>query len=156
MRRKDREVTDPGGIDRAIRACACCRVGFSAPEGAYIVPLSFGFSHEEGVRMFHFHGAKDGRKMDLMAQDPRVGFEMDTGYELRLSDDACECSAGFTSVIGTGTLRVVEDRQEKIRSLDLLMEQAGGKGAGEYPDAMLARTAVFRLTVKDVSCKFHP
>ncbi|HSK68706.1 MAG TPA: pyridoxamine 5'-phosphate oxidase family protein [Candidatus Limnocylindria bacterium] len=156
MRRKDREVTDPAEIDRVIRACACCRIGLNAPEGAYIVPLSFGFSHEGGVRVFHFHGARDGRKMDLMAQSPAAGFEMDTGYGLRLSGDACECSAGFKSVIGTGVLSVVEDRAEKARSLDLLMEQAGGKGTGEYPDAMLARTAVFRLTVKDVSCKFHP
>lgn len=155
MRRKDREVTDPVEIDRVIRACACCRLGFSAPDGAYIVPLSFGFSHENGVRVFHFHGARDGRKMDLMREDPRAGFELDTGYELKLSDIPCECSAGFTSVIGTGILSIVEDRAEKARSLDLLMEQAGGKG-GEYPDAMLSRTAVFRLTVGEISCKFHP
>ncbi len=156
MRRKDREVTDPAEIDRIIRDCACCRIGFAAPDGAYIVPLNFGFSHENGVRVFHFHGAMAGRKMDLMRENPRVGFEMETRYALTFSVEACDCSARFQSVMGTGVLSLVEDRAEKIRSLNLLMEQATGKPLWEYPDAMLARTAVFRLTVGDISCKFHP
>lgn len=43
MRRADRAVTDRERILRVIEACSCCRVGFSCPEGAYIVPLNFAF-----------------------------------------------------------------------------------------------------------------
>jgi nitroimidazol reductase NimA-like FMN-containing flavoprotein (pyridoxamine 5'-phosphate oxidase superfamily) len=85
-----------------------------------------------------------------------VGFELDTGHEPTFSDNACDCSTRFQSVIGTGVLSLVEDTAEKIRSLNLIMEQATGRPKWEYPEAMLTRTAVFRLTVREISCKFHP
>lgn len=43
MRRADRAVTDRERILQVIESCECCRVGFSCPEGAYIVPLNFAF-----------------------------------------------------------------------------------------------------------------
>lgn len=43
MRRADRAVTDRERILQVIESCTCCRVGFSCPEGAYIVPLNFAF-----------------------------------------------------------------------------------------------------------------
>ena len=43
MRRKDREITDPGKIREIIAACDCCRLGFCDGGRAYIVPLDFGF-----------------------------------------------------------------------------------------------------------------
>ena len=155
MRRADREITDPAAIDSLIRACRVCRLGFSHKGGAYIVPLNFGFSQEGGVRMFHFHGAGVGRKMDLMAENPQAGFELDTGYELVPGEQACEFSGRFQSVIGTGILRVVEDHAEKAASLKLMMEHETGRPDWDIPEAMLARTAVFRLTVTEISCKSH-
>ena len=39
MRRSDREVTSRAGIAEIIAACDCCRVGFAAEDGVYIVPF---------------------------------------------------------------------------------------------------------------------
>ena len=156
MRRVDREITDPAAVDSIILACQICRLGFSHPGGAYIVPLNFGFSHEGGVRVFHFHGASVGRKMELMAENPLAGFELDTGYELVPGEQACEFSARFQSVIGTGTLHVVEGHAEKAESLKLLMRHETGRMGWDFPEAMLKRTGVFRLTVTEISCKSHP
>ena len=156
MRRRDREITDSAEIDRVILSCHCCRLGFSSPDGAYIVPLSFGYSHDQGERVFHFHGAPDGRKMDLIKMDPFAGFELDTGYEVVPAEEACGFSARYSSVIGTGTLRVLEDREEKARSLSLIMEHASGRADWLFPERALDRTAVFTLTVREISCKAHP
>jgi nitroimidazol reductase NimA-like FMN-containing flavoprotein (pyridoxamine 5'-phosphate oxidase superfamily) len=156
MRRTDREINDSAAVDCLILACQTCRLGFNHPEGAYIVPLSFGFSHEDGVRVFHFHSAGVGRKMELMAENPRAGFEMDKGYTLVPGEQACDFSARFQSVIGTGTLKVVEDYSEKTRSLALIMQHETGRLDWVFPGAMLERTAVFRLTVTEISCKIHP
>ena len=81
MRRAEREVTDRGQLLEIISRCTCCRVAFSDPEGAYIVPLSFAFVPGQPDR-FYFHGAKEGRKASLIAQKPKVGFELDCAYEL--------------------------------------------------------------------------
>ena len=69
MRRTDRAVTDRERILQVIESCECCRVGFSCPEGAYIVPLNFAFVPGTPDR-FYFHGAQEGRKADLIRTAP--------------------------------------------------------------------------------------
>ena len=47
---------------------------------------------------------------------------MDTGYKLHTAECACNYSAGFQSIIGNGTVEIVNDTDEKIRGLSSLME----------------------------------
>ena len=68
MRRKDREVTDAGKIREAIEASHCCRLGFYDEGEVYIVPMNFGYTEEEEKRIFYFHSAKEGRKVDLISR----------------------------------------------------------------------------------------
>ena len=58
-----------------ILACSCCRLGFCDEGGAYIVPLNFGYEERGGKRTFYFHGAREGRKMELIKAGGPVGFE---------------------------------------------------------------------------------
>lgn len=155
MRRKDREVTDPGKIREIISACHCCRLGLVDNGRAYIVPLNFGFTEEEGRYVFYFHGARSGRKIDVMKENPFVGFEMDTNYRLNEDESACEYSARFQSVIGSGRITFIEDILGKIKALNVLMEHNTGKGDWEFPEKMVNATCVFRLDVEELSCKEH-
>ena len=87
MRRKDREVTDRQEIIKIIENCQCCRIGFQDDGEVYIVPLNFGFEYDEERYVLYFHGAKEGRKIDLIAKNPFVGFEMDTNHEIYAKGD---------------------------------------------------------------------
>ena len=82
MRRTDREITDAEKITQIIQTCHCCRLGFCDNGAVYIVPLNFGYAEENGKRVFYFHSAKSGRKLDLIAGTPSVGFELDVNYAL--------------------------------------------------------------------------
>ena len=82
-----------------------------------------------------------------------MGFEIDGNYELLEADVACDFSAKFRSVIGTGTLSLVEDTSEKIKGLNTLMKQTTARPEWSYGDAMLNGVAVFRLDVEKMSCK---
>ena len=155
MRRRDREVTDIARIEEVIAACHCCRVGFNDNGEVYIVPLNFGFCRENGRHVFYFHGAKEGRKIDLIAQNPRVGFELDTNYQLRTGELAGDCTARFQSVIGVGVMRFVDDHAEIRRGLTLLMEKNTGRSDWEFNEAMLRAVRVFKLEVEKMSCKEH-
>lgn len=66
MRRKDREVTDNCEINKIINSCQIIRLAFADGVAPYIVPLNFGFEEKDGKRTFYFHGAKEGRKLDLI------------------------------------------------------------------------------------------
>lgn len=155
MRRKDREVTGQEKIDGIIRDCRCCRLGFCDQGKAYIVPLSFGVVREDGRRVFYFHSAKEGRKIDLIRQTGYAGFEMDTHYKLNESGQACGYSARFRSVIGGGRVSMVETVEEKRTGLRAIMQQNTGSAQWEFSAEMLEAVAVFKLEVEELSCKEH-
>lgn len=155
MRRKDREVTDPDKIRGIISRCHCCRLGFNDHGKVYIVPLNFGFHEEEGKYVFYFHGAKSGRKADLIRENGYAAFEMDTNYMLNEADTACEYSARFQSVMGSGTVSFIENAEKKRQALCAIMEHNTGKNEWEFPEKMLHATCVFMLEAEELSCKEH-
>lgn len=155
MRRGDREITDAARIQEIIDRCTCCRLGFNDRGQVYIVPLSFGYRREDGRYTFYFHGASEGRKMELISVCPEVGFEMDTNYKLNEADLACGYSARFQSIIGNGSVYRVTDPEEKRQGLHFIMEHNTGKRDWEYNEAMFGAVAVFKLEIKELSCKEH-
>lgn len=153
MRRKDREMLDPDTIDHIIRGCDCCRLGLSDGGSPYMVPLNFGYLHEGDSRIFYFHSAHEGRKIDLIRQNPAAGFELDTNHQLHEGQTACGYSYGFASVIGTGSVSIVEGIPEKKRALQLLMEQYTHKPDWEFSEKAASAVTILKLTVEALSCK---
>ena len=153
MRRKDREVKDKALIEQFIAKEQIIRIAFYDNGDLYIVPLNYGFIYENDKYVFYFHGAKAGRKFELSKSSPMVGFEIDGGYELLQADVACDYSAKFQSVIGTGRLSIIEDYEEKIKGLNVLMNHISGKSEWDYSKYMVDAVAVFRLEVDKLSCK---
>ena len=153
MRRSEREITDGAGIDSFILSCDTCRLGFSDPEGAYIVPMSFGFSHEGGQRVFYFHGAPEGRKMDYLAQGHPAGFELDRTFQQVSGNLACEYSVRYQSVTGTGTLSLIEEPALKEQAINQIMRHYSRRDDWAFPAGTLRKTAVFKLTVTKICCK---
>ena len=157
MRRKDREVLDEVKIDKFIRNCDCCRIGFYDKENneVYIVPLNFGYSNVDNKKVFYFHGAKEGRKIELISKTKKVSFEMDSNHELIVGKIACNYSERYQSVMGTGLISFVEDKDEKIAALNEIMFQSTGKKDWDFPEPMLNGVAVFKIEVTSLSCKEH-
>ena len=155
MRRKDREITDPGKINEIMNRCQVCRLGLRDGDRVYVVPVNFGLAEREGKQFLYFHGAKEGRKADLIRQTGYACFEMDTGYRLQGGEQACDYTAAFQSIIGEGTIAAVEDPAEKERGLNAVMRQSTGKDQWTYGPAMLEAVGVFRLEVETLTCKEH-
>ena len=153
MRRKDREITDSSVIESFIAKEQIIRIAFCDNGEIYIVPVNYGFINENGKYSFYFHGAKSGRKYEIAKSSPKVGFEIDGNYELLEADIACDFSARFQSVIGTGTLGLVDNMSEKIKGLNTLMKQTTARHEWSYDEAMINGVAVFRLDVEKLSCK---
>lgn len=153
MRRKDREVTDQNAIEQFIAEAQIIRIGFYDNGEIYIVPVNYGYVFENDHYTFYFHGAKAGRKYELTKASPTVGFEIDGNYALSGGDAACDYTAAFQSVIGTGVLTLVEEKAEKIAGLECLMKQTTGRTGWDYSPEMLDATAIFRLDAEKISCK---
>ena len=152
MRRAEREVTDRGQLLEIIGRCTCCRVAFSDPEGAYIVPLSFAFVPGQPDR-FYFHGAKEGRTASLIAKRPKVGFELDCAYELIAGQSGCKYSCRYQSIVGTGVIGEVQDLEEKKQALSALMRQYEPSRSFAFTDEQAQAVAVYRLDVAAMTGK---
>ena len=152
MRRKDREVTDPGEIDAILRRCHVCRLAMADEEGLYLVPLSFGYTLEDGQLTLYFHSAREGRKIRAIARSPQVAFEMDGGYRLTGRGDACAYSCRFESVVGTGRAELLTDPREKIAGLQVLM-RCLTEQEFSFTEAMVKEVAVIRVTADHYTAK---
>lgn len=155
MRRKDREVIDVEKIENIIKKCYCCRIGFNDNGKVYIVPLNFGYKRNGNCYTLYFHGAKAGKKFELSLMSPEVGFELDTGYQLKTANIACEYSAFYQSIIGNGKICVIDDYEEKLKALNLIMEHNTKIEDWKFNKNLINSVAVFKIDVTDLSCKEH-
>lgn len=127
MRRRDREVTDPSEILSIINDCNVIRLAILDEDGLpYLIPLNFGYRHENGALTFYCHSAREGRKLDLLRRDPRVAFEMDCRGALEEAELACSYGYYYASVIGRATAELLEG-EEKLLGLTALMRHMSGR-----------------------------
>lgn len=155
MRRTDREIVDRERLRELILTCDCCRLGIASEDGPYIVPLNFGYEEQNGRGVFYFHCAKEGYKLELLKENPRVGFELDTDHTLRAAEKACGYTFLYASVIGRGTVVSVTDKQEKKAALARIMEHYSGKADWTFSDAEIGSVAILRLDVAEMTGKEH-
>lgn len=156
MRRQDREITDNEKIKEIIKTCDCCRLGLNDNGKVYIVPLNFGFTEKNGKYTFYFHGARTGRKLDIIKQNNYAGFELDTNHKIYTKGNkACDYTARFQSIIGNGKITIIENSDEKMKALLDLMKHNTGKMEWEFDERMMKTVCVFKLEVEEMSCKEH-
>lgn len=154
MRRKDREITDRNRILDIMERCEVCRLAFHNEGYPYILPLNFGMKADADKIVLYFHSAPEGTKMELMAKDNRVGFEMDCTYGLELDEEKGNCSINYESVVGRGRIEMVPE-EEKPEALNLLMKHYHREDF-DFNRAMIPRTAVYRLVVEQLTGKCRP
>ena len=157
MRRKDREVTDIEQKLGIIRRCKVLRLGMAEQNMPYIVPLNFGFDYRDGLLTLYVHGAKEGKKVDILNRNKQVCFEMDGEHSLIPGKDAASYSFAYESIIGFGTAEILETDEEKTYGLNALMKQQTGLEANlTHPPQLLQSVTVVRIRVSSFTGKWHP
>jgi len=153
MRKKEREITDRSEIDAILTKTRTVRVAFAVENEPYIVPLSHGFDADAGA--LYFHSAVEGRKVDCIEANPRVCFEVEGESTVKEGDDrACSWGLLYESVIGYGTIRLLEDREERERALRCIMRQQSDRDADwSFVDKVLEVTRVWALKIESVTGK---
>ncbi len=154
MRRKDREVTDTAWIDETLQLCDSCALALVDGAKPYVITLNYGFARaENGSLKLYFHCARQGKKLDLIRQNPSAAFIADTAHELVTGESGCDWGMKYRSVAGKGTLRFAVDPAEKKKGLDLLMAHHSGRIDFSYDERVFAMTEVLVLEVESCTGK---
>ncbi len=156
MRRKDREVTNRQKILSIMNSCDVCRLGLSDDNVPYVVPVCFAYEVGENDNItLYFHCAEDGRKVDIMKKNPNIAFEMDTSHKLfDNATDACGFGMQYECIMGTGTVRFVTEKDDKVPVLDLIMKHYTKKHLPYRPEFINA-TLIVAVDVTSISCKVN-
>lgn len=151
MRRKDREITDREQLIAIMERCDVCRLGLVDEGMAYIVPLNYGMTVENGEINLYFHCANEGSKLTLLRQNPHVSFEMDGRHTLELSPDQRMCTMRYESVMGRGIVTELPEEQ-KYAALKILMAHYR-EADFDFTPAAIPRTVLLKLTVEQLTGK---
>jgi len=148
VRRSEREIEDRSVIDKIIRQCLVCHLGLSDGEEPYVVPLCFGYDGEA----LYFHGAAEGKKIDILRRNRRVCFEFDIPKGMREAEQGCSWGMRYQSVIGFGVAEILSDHKTKKKALEIIMAQYSDK---EYvfPEDVVKKTTVIKVVITRMTGK---
>lgn len=119
------------------------------------MPLNFGYEISDGEISFYIHGAKLGRKIELMRKNGVCSFEMDCAHKLEFVYESKDAAMRYKSLMGTAKIEI-PDGGEKQHGIDVLMGRYPETRDFEYNRGEVPHTMVARLTVLEYSGKINP
>ena len=155
MTRRERQVTDMDEIIKILDNSKVLHLGMIDGDEPYVVPMNYGYTLEGEKLTLWLHGARRGRKMDVMKANPKVFFEMEYGITPFEGDVACKYGITYSSIMGRGTAHIIEDIEEKKAALTFLMKTQTGKDFS-FEDKMAEVVGVIRIDVAEYTAKYRP
>jgi len=148
MRRAEKELKQPAQIEDVLTRARVIRLALMDEREPYIVPLLFGY---DGKRLY-FHSACEGRKINILQNNPRVCFECEVDVEIRPADNICSWSVGYRSVIGYGVVSIITDLAEKRKAMGVLLNHYTNSPY-EIPDVSMEKTCMFAVEIEAIQGK---
>ncbi|MFD0898091.1 pyridoxamine 5'-phosphate oxidase family protein [Loigolactobacillus binensis] len=157
MRRKEREVTSTTEIAAILQAAHVIHLGIQTSDYPYVVPTNYGFEFVEQQLIIYLHGAPAGRKRDLIAQQPKVGFEIDDGGHLMpaTNGEPSKNSFAYRSIIGTGEAELVTDLATKQHALQTILVHETGHPWPNIKEHDVEYVGIIKIKVNQYSAKAH-
>ncbi len=161
MRRTKDQVTDVSEIIKIIEGAHYIHWGINDKKSVYpyVVTTDYGYEYVNDVLTIYIHGAPAGRKIDLIKENPHVGFNIETETSLwapREKNDY-NFTTNYKSIIGTAIGEILDAPEDKAYGLTLLInrETEGGFSDADYKSHDLEYVKVIKFTVQHLSAKHH-
>lgn len=152
MRRKDRQISDPGEIDHILERAEVCRLALADDNVPYIVAMNYGYRPGPRPALF-LHCAAQGKKLDIIRRNNLACFQVSLGHQLIETQVRCNCGMQYQSVVGMGHISVLTDYDEKIEGLNCLVRHYHGQDRPRYTPAYVNATTVLRLDIEELTGK---
>jgi nitroimidazol reductase NimA-like FMN-containing flavoprotein (pyridoxamine 5'-phosphate oxidase superfamily) len=103
----DKAITNPSEMKQLLMTVPYVTLAMSKDNIPYLVTLSHGYNPEKNE--VYFHSANEGKKLEIVKENPRVWGQgiIDLGYHQG------ECNHHYASVMFSGEVSFIEDRDEK-------------------------------------------
>ena len=149
MRKAKQEISDEKILAEILSCAIICRVAMLDGDRPYIIPFNYGYS--DGC--LFIHSAPEGKKIDLLKQNPEVCFEVEDKMDITKGERACDWSTRYRSVVGYGEVAFLSDEQSKQHGLEIIMAQHGAPELTEFNQKNLDRMVILKLTISSMTGK---
>lgn len=155
MTKRERQITDEARIEKILDTAKVLRLGLAVDNEPYVVPMNYGYKKENGKLVLYLHSAVQGKKLDMIRANPRVFFELDCDLAPFEGEKPCQYGLAYSSVMGRGKAKIVEDVQEKMEAMTVLMKTQTGKDFS-FNERLVSIVAVIRIDVEEYTAKHRP
>ena len=155
MTRRELQITDPNRIRAILDTAKVLRLGLAVDNEPYVVPMNYGYVLEDEKLTLYLHSAVQGKKLDMIRANPRVFFELDCDWAPFEGEKPCQYGLSYSSVMGRGEARLVEDVQEKMAAMTALMKAQTGKDFS-FNERLVSIVTVIRVDVAEYTAKHRP
>ncbi|MEG1748670.1 MAG: pyridoxamine 5'-phosphate oxidase family protein [Tannerellaceae bacterium] len=143
--------TEKEDIESIIKQCSICYVGLADTDGTpYVLPMNFGY--RDGT--VYLHSAQEGRSISILARNPKICITFSTDHDLVFQHPEVACSYRMRSksVILWGKVRYEEEFCQKVKALDIIMQQYSDKSF-QYSDPAVKNVKIWLVDIDKVTCK---
>ena len=155
MTKRERQITDEKQILDILNAGKVLHLGLAVDNEPYVVPMNYGYTYENGKLVMYLHSAVRGKKLDMIRANPKVFFEIDCDRKPFEGIKPCQYGLSYSSVMGRGTARILEDAEEKMQAMTVLMKTQTGKDF-TFNKELVSIVAVIRIDVAEYTAKHRP
>ena len=117
MKKKRLEITDKAILETILKKSEICRIAMVDNGMPYLLPFNYGYKDN----CIYIHAALTGKKMDVLAVNPNVCFEIEQKAEIVKRDLACRWTTTFRSIVGYGKIEIITDFEQKKRAMEIIM-----------------------------------
>lgn len=155
MTRREQQVTDINEIIEILEKSKVVHVGMIDGDEPYVVPMNYGYILEDGKLTIYLHGARRGRKLDVIKANPKVFYEMCCDITPFEGEVACKYGITYASIMGRGLATLVEDVEEKKKALSILMKTQTGKEF-TFEDKLTTVVSIIKIDTLEFTAKKRP
>lgn len=152
MRRDDRAVTDFAQMVKILLQCDTVSLALIDGDFPYVLPFNFGCECVDDRLVLYFHGAKEGHKYDVMAQNPHAAFCASCEHSFVPGKVDCASAFLYASVCGRGTVCPVEG-EEALHALSCIMDHYVPGTEHVFLPKHAAAVRVWRMDVTELTGK---
>ena len=183
MRRHELEITDKDEAISILEKCQSLVLGMIDITGdtpiPYTVPLNFSTRNDkDGQLKIYFHGAQEGRKMDILEKNRSVCFTAILNEKIsdgNKPNEACQWTTNYESIFGTGVAKIlygphqpkrpnetsrpegllatIAEKTTRQKAMDALMKKSGFIGKPEYSAKIMDTMPIIEITVTEITGK---
>lgn len=144
-------INDKKELYNIIHQCDVCYVGMVDDTDPYVLPFNFAIEENH----LYIHSGPGGEKERILQKNNKICVAFSCEHKIYRQHEEVACSWGmlYKSVLIWGKTKKIENRDEKIRILNLIMKKYSGKDQFKYSDPAVNNVVVLDIEIEKITGK---